>query len=129
VIKLSSAEQGGIIFNQSGQYEWFIHSIKYFFGSVCMKEATVMVNNKVGLHTRPASLFVQAAAKFASNIQVSCKDPETKELREANAKSILGVLTLGVFQGMDITIQAEGEDEETAVTTLAELVKNNFGEE
>jgi phosphocarrier protein len=94
-----------------------------------MKEATVMVNNKVGLHTRPASLFVQAAAKFASNIQVSCKDPETKELREANAKSILGVLTLGVFQGMDITIQAEGEDEETAVTTLAELVKNNFGEE
>lgn len=94
-----------------------------------MREATVMVNNKVGLHARPASLFVQAAAKFTSNIQVSCKDPDTKELREANAKSILGVLTLGVFQGMDITIQAEGEDEETAVTTLAELVKNNFGEE
>lgn len=94
-----------------------------------MKETTVMVNNKVGLHARPASLFVQAAAKYSSNIQVSCQDPDTKELREANAKSILGVLTLGVFQGMDITIKADGEDEEQALVTLAELVKNNFGED
>jgi phosphotransferase system HPr (HPr) family protein len=94
-----------------------------------MKESKIIVNNKVGLHARPASLFVQAAAKYTSNIQVSCKDPETNELREANAKSILGVLTLGVFQGMEITIQAQGEDEEQAVETLAELVENNFGEE
>lgn len=94
-----------------------------------MKESVVTVNNKVGLHARPASLFVQAAAKYTSDIQVSCKDPDTKELREANAKSILGVLTLGVFQGMDITIQADGEDEEQAVKTLIELVENNFGED
>jgi phosphocarrier protein HPr len=94
-----------------------------------MKEKTVLVNNKVGLHARPASLFVQAAAKYSSNIQVSCQDPDTKEIREANAKSILGVLTLGVFQGMEIKIHADGEDEEQAVVTLAELVKNNFGEE
>lgn len=94
-----------------------------------MKETTVLVNNKVGLHARPASLFVQAAAKYASNIQVSCQDPDTKELREANAKSILGVLTLGVFQGMEIKIHADGEDESQAVETLAELVKNNFGED
>jgi len=94
-----------------------------------MKARTVTVNNKVGLHARPASLFVQAAAKYSSNIQVSCQDPDTKELREANAKSILGVLTLGVFQGMSIKIQADGADEEQAVETLAELVKNNFGED
>jgi len=108
--------------------EWDVPFDKYF-GSECMKETIVVVNNKVGLHARPASLFVQAAAKFNSNIQVSCQDPDTKELREANAKSILGVLTLGVFQGMGITIRAEGEDEEEAVATLTDLVENNFGEE
>ncbi len=94
-----------------------------------MKESKIVVNNKVGLHARPASLFVQEAAKYKSDIKVSTNDPDTKELREANAKSILGVLTLGVFQGMVITIRAEGEDEEDAVAGLLTLVKNNFGEE
>jgi phosphocarrier protein HPr len=94
-----------------------------------MKESTIVVDNKVGLHARPASLFVQEAAKYKSDIKVSTNDPDTKELREANAKSILGVLTLGVFQGMSITIRAEGEDEENAVAGLSALVKNNFGEE
>ena len=55
-----------------------------------MKESKIVVNNKVGLHARPASLFVQEAAKYQSNIKVSTQDPDTKELREANAKSILG---------------------------------------
>ena len=94
-----------------------------------MKESKVVVNNKVGLHARPASLFVQEAAKFSSDIRVSCTDPDTKELREANAKSILGILTLGVFQGMEIHIQAEGDDEEAAVEALIALVNNNFGED
>jgi phosphocarrier protein HPr len=94
-----------------------------------MKEAKIVVNNKVGLHARPASLFVQEAAKRKSEIKVSCLDPETKEKREVNAKSILGVLTLGVYQGMEITIHAEGEDEIPAVEALVTLVKNNFGEE
>ena len=94
-----------------------------------MKESKIVVDNKVGLHARPASLFVQEAAKYTSDIKVSTNDPDTNELREANAKSILGVLTLGVFQGMEITIQAEGEDEEGAVDALLALVKNNFGEE
>ena len=93
-----------------------------------MKELKIVVNNKVGLHARPASLFVQAAAKFNSDINVSCQDPETKEDRKANAKSILGILTLGVFQGKEITIEAEGEDEDTAVDTLVALVKDDFGE-
>jgi phosphocarrier protein len=94
-----------------------------------MKESKIVVNNKVGLHARPASLFVQEAAKYQSNIKVTTQDPDTQELREANAKSILGVLTLGVFQGMEITIRAEGEDEESAVTSLLALVEKNFGEE
>lgn len=94
-----------------------------------MKESKIVVNNKVGLHARPASLFVQEAAKYQSNIKVSTTDPDTQEFREANAKSILGVLTLGVFQGMEITIRAEGEDEEGAVASLLALVEKNFGEE
>ena len=93
-----------------------------------MKETKVIINNKVGLHARPASLFVQTATKFASEIQVSCQDSETNEIREANAKSILGILTLGVYQGMELTIRADGEDEETALQSLVELVENNFGE-
>ncbi len=94
-----------------------------------MKESKIIVNNKVGLHARPASLFVQEAAKYASEIKVSTQDPDTKELREANAKSILGVLTLGVFQGMEITIRASGDDEENAVVALLALVEKNFGED
>ena len=93
-----------------------------------MKETKIVVNNKVGLHARPASLFVQEAAKYISEIKVSTEDPDTREHREANAKSILGVLTLGVFQGMEIAIQAEGEDEEGAVGALVKLVEDNFGE-
>jgi len=93
-----------------------------------MKESKIVVNNAVGLHARPASLFVQAAAKYKSDISVSCQDPETEEIRDVNAKSILGVLTLGVFQGMEITIKADGEDEEDAVATLIALVEDDFGE-
>ena len=87
-----------------------------------MPEKTVIVNHKVGLHARPAAVFVQAAAKFSSAISVSCED------RTANAKSILNVLTLGAHQGAEITIVAEGEDAEEALAALVELVDNNFGE-
>jgi phosphocarrier protein HPr len=93
-----------------------------------MKELKIVVNNAVGLHARPASLFVQAAAKFKSDISVSCQDPETKEIRNVNAKSILGILTLGVFQGMEIAIKADGEDEDAAIDVLIALVEDNFGE-
>ena len=93
-----------------------------------MKESKIVVNNKVGLHARPASLFRQAAKKFKSEINVSCQDPETKEDRKANAKSMISILTLGVFQGMEISIEAEGEDEDAAVDTLVALVKDDFGE-
>jgi phosphocarrier protein HPr len=87
-----------------------------------MVEKKVIVTHKVGLHARPASVFVQAAAKFASNITVQCED------RTANAKSILTVLTLGAHKGTEITIAADGDDAEEAVNALVELVENNFGE-
>lgn len=88
-----------------------------------MVEKKVIVNHKVGLHARPASVFVQAASKFTSDITVACED------RSANAKSILTVLTLGAHKGAVITISAEGEDADQAVSELVELVENNFGED
>jgi len=93
-----------------------------------MKEIKAIVKNKVGLHARPAALFVQTAAKFKSDIKVSCQDQSEKKLRTANAKSILSILTLGVFQGTEITIVVNGEDEEEAVKALQVLIGNNFGE-
>ena len=88
-----------------------------------MPEVKIVVDHKVGLHARPAAIFVKAANKYASDIQVS------KDDRTINAKSILSVLTLGVNQGTEITIHAEGDDADAALQELVALVKNNFGEE
>jgi phosphotransferase system HPr (HPr) family protein len=88
-----------------------------------MPEVTVIVNHEVGLHARPASMFVQTAAKFSSDIEVLHGEIT------ANAKSILSVLTLGASQGAEITIKAEGEDAQEALAALDQLVQNNFGEE
>jgi len=87
-----------------------------------MQEVTLVVEHEVGLHARPAALFVQTAKKFKSAILVR------KDEREVNAKSILSILTLGANQGAVITIQATGEDEGAAVQALQALVKNNCGE-
>ncbi len=87
-----------------------------------MREVTLTIRNKVGLHARPAALFVRTAGKFKSKVSA------VKDGREVNAKSILSVLTLGAEQGAVVTIRAEGEDEAEAVEALKELVENNFGE-
>ena len=87
-----------------------------------MPETTLTIHHEVGLHARPAALFVQAANQFNFDIKV------THGEREANAKSILGVLTLGVEQGAVITIRAEGEDADQALAELKALVEDNFGE-
>ena len=87
-----------------------------------MSEITLTIHHKVGLHARPAALFVQTAKQFNCDVKV------THDEREANAKSILGVLTLGANQGAVITIRAEGEDAEQALAALEALVKDNFGE-
>ena len=88
-----------------------------------MPEVSVTVNHEVGLHARPASMFVQTAAKFSSDIDVSHGEVT------ANAKSILSVLTLGAQQGAEITINAVGDDADDALAALEQLVINNFGED
>jgi phosphotransferase system HPr (HPr) family protein len=87
-----------------------------------MAEISFTIKNKVGLHARPASLFVREANKFKSVITVIHGDTQ------ANAKSILNVLTLGANQGALISIRAEGEDAEAAVQALKALNDSNFGE-
>jgi phosphotransferase system HPr (HPr) family protein len=87
-----------------------------------MPEITVIVKHEVGLHARPASMFVQTAAKFSSDIDV------THGETTVNAKSILGVLTLGAHKDTEIHIKAEGEDAEDALQALEQLVLDNFGE-
>ena len=77
-----------------------------------------MVKNETGLHARPASLFVQKAAKYKSTIKVK------KDGKEANAKSIISVLSLGASFGSEITIIADGPDAEEAVAGLVELLDN-----
>lgn len=83
-------------------------------------EIKVTVEHPVGLHARPAALFVKTAIKYKSNISVFC------EGRQGNAKSILKVLTLGANQGCEITIRADGEDARDALNELQELVASNF---
>ena len=85
-----------------------------------VKEVTV--ENQVGLHARPATFFIQKANEFKSSIWVE------KEERRVNAKSLLGVLSLGIVKGTTITLIADGADEKEAVNALVELVKDNFGE-
>jgi phosphotransferase system HPr (HPr) family protein len=88
-------------------------------------EASLIVQHPVGLHARPAALFVQTAARFKAAVRVANRTRGTKLV---DAKSILGVLTLGVSQGHEIQITADGDDAEAAVAAMAELVESNFGE-
>jgi phosphotransferase system HPr (HPr) family protein len=86
----------------------------------------IIVSHPAGLHARPASIFVQTANKFNSDIQVQNL---TDYSALANAKSILSILTLGVCQGHEIEITAEGDDAEDALKALESLIEDNFGEE
>ena len=82
----------------------------------------VEVLNQAGLHARPATFFIQKANEFKSSIWVE------KDERRVNAKSLLGVLSLGITKGTVITIVADGVDEEEAVVTLVNLIASNFTE-
>ena len=90
-----------------------------------MESIILTVNHPVGLHARPAAQFVQTASTFDSEITVANK---TKESAAVNAKSILSVLTLGIHQGFEIEITAEGDDAGDALKALEALVADNFGE-
>lgn len=86
-------------------------------------EENVVITNQVGLHARPARLLVQAAARFQSQIQLTCKD------KTVNAKSIVGVLKLGAIKGDTVHLHAEGSDAQDAVNVLTELIWRKFDEE
>ncbi len=87
-----------------------------------MPEIRLVIRNPVGLHARPAALFVQTSQRFQSEIRV------IRNGVEANAKSILKVLALGVSQNDEVTVRAEGPDAGAALSALAELVEGDFGE-
>jgi len=89
--------------------------------SIYMLKLTIM--NAVGLHARPAALFVQTAQKFTSEITVK------KGNLQANGKSLLSILALSIAQGSEITIHAKGADSEKALISLGNLVRSNFGED
>lgn len=78
----------------------------------------ITVKNEVGLHARPATYFIQKANDFKSGIWVE------KEERRVNAKSLLGVLSLGIMKDTTVTLIADGSDETEAVDALAELIEN-----
>ena len=87
---------------------------------MCMKD--VEVKNLVGLHARPATFFIQKANEYKSSIWVE------KEERRVNAKSLLGILSLGIVGGAKIRIIADGSDEQLAVDGLVKLVEGGFSE-
>ena len=85
---------------------------------MCVKD--VVISNQVGLHARPATFFIQKANEFKSTVWVE------KEERRVNAKSLLGVLSLGIVGGTKIRIIVDGSDEEAALNALVELVESGF---
>ncbi len=87
-----------------------------------MVSKEVQVQNQVGLYARPATFFIQKANEFKSTIMVE------KEERRVNAKSLLGVLSLGITKGTTINLVADGSDEQDAIDALSELIASNFNE-
>ncbi len=82
----------------------------------------ITVQNEVGLHARPATFFIQKANEFKSLIIVS------KDDRKVNAKSLLGVLSLGITKGTQITLSADGPDEQESLDELEALIMSNFAD-
>jgi phosphocarrier protein HPr len=82
----------------------------------------IMVKNQVGLHARPATFFIQKSNEFKSSVWIE------KDERRVNAKSLLGVLSLGIIGGTEIKIMADGADEQDAVDALVRLVESGFAE-
>lgn len=87
-----------------------------------MIQRDVQITNNSGLHARPATFFIQKANSYRSGIWV------VKDDRKVSAKSLLGVLSIGIAKGMTITIVAEGDDEQAAVDGLVELIETGFND-
>lgn len=88
-----------------------------------MQEKNLKITNKLGLHARPAAMFVKAASKYKSNIKI------LKNEQEVDGKSIMGLLTLSASEGSEIKIIVDGPDENVAVEELARIVESKFYEE
>ena len=86
-----------------------------------MYTKNAVVNNQVGLFARPATFFIQKANEYKSSIWVEVEE------RRVNAKSLLGVLSLGIVKGTEITLIANGTDEEEAVEALTKLLASDLG--
>ena len=82
----------------------------------------ITVENQVGLHARPATFFIQKANEFKASIWVE------KDERRVNAKSLLGVLSLGIVGGTTIRLIADGSDEQQAIEGLVKLIESGFNE-
>lgn len=87
-----------------------------------MLSRTVTVQNQVGLHARPATFFIQKSNEFKSSIWIE------KDERRVNAKSLLGVLSLGITKGTEIKLVTDGVDEEEAINALEALIDSNFSD-
>ena len=87
-----------------------------------MYSKEITVTNQVGLYARPATFFIQKANEFRSTMMVE------KAERKVNAKSLLGVLSLGIAKGMTIKLMADGQDEDEAVNGLVALINSGFSE-
>ena len=87
-----------------------------------MISRNITIQNSVGLHARPATFFIQKANSYKSSIWVE------KDDRRVNAKSLLGVLSLGITKGMTITLIADGADEVEALNGIENLVENGFND-
>ncbi len=85
-------------------------------------ERVVSIKNASGLHARPAGMFVKKASEFKSIVEVKAKN------KVVNAKSIMGIMSLGLAQGDELAVTANGEDQEEAVNALVELIESGFGE-
>jgi phosphotransferase system HPr (HPr) family protein len=92
-----------------------------------MPEVTLPLRNPSGLHARPAALFVKTAAGFDADVRVT--NLTRNPAKSAAARSLLGVLGLGISSGHEIRITAEGADADAAIDTLRDLVESGLGEE
>ena len=88
-----------------------------------MQRKKITIINKLGLHARAAASFVKLAAGYQSQVTLE------REHQKVNGKSIMGVMMLAASQGTELLLVADGEDEDAAVTALALLVSNRFGEQ
>lgn len=88
-----------------------------------MVECRLVIKNKLGLHARPAALFVETASRYDANVTIN------KDGLEVNGKSIMGVLMLAAEKGSEITLRTEGKDEEEVSQALKDLLEGKFDEE